>query len=37
MLPFREIENQARACFKNGYVKGHDFSRAENDAKIEGF
>jgi hypothetical protein len=27
----------SRACFKNGHVKGHDLSRAEKDAKIEGF
>jgi hypothetical protein len=25
-----------KAYFKNGFVKGHDFSRAEKDRKTEG-
>jgi len=35
--PKSELFGLVRACFINGFVKGHDFSRAENGRKIEGF
>jgi len=30
-------KKRARACFIDGFVKGHDFSRAEKGRRIEGF
>jgi hypothetical protein len=35
--PPRAPHPSPRACFKNGFVKGHDFSRAEKSRRIEGF